>query len=70
VGFHPGFRPSLGRRFFHPGFFRNGVWINGWWGPALIAGAWWGGYDGCWSYRPTYDGAGNYLGYSHVNVCS
>src|SRR5208282_6715316 len=46
VGFHPGFRPgfrpgfvaSHGRRFFHPGFFRNGVFINGWWGPTIVAG--------------------------------
>jgi hypothetical protein len=68
VGFHPGFG---GRRFFfHRGFFRNGVWINGWWGPAAVAGAWWGGYDGCWTYRPVYDAAGNYLGYSDVNICS
>jgi hypothetical protein len=70
VGFHPGFRPFFGRRFFHPGFFRNGVWINGWWGPALVAGAWWGGYGGCWTYSPVYGPAGNYLGYSYVNMCS
>jgi hypothetical protein len=78
-GFHPGFRPGFvgfhpgfgGRRiFFHRGFLRNGVWINGWWGPAVVAGAWWGGYDGCWTYRPVYDAAGNYLGYSNVNICS
>jgi hypothetical protein len=68
VGFHPGF---AGRRFFfHRGFFRNGVWINGWWGPAVVTSAWWGGYGGCWTYRPVYDGAGNYLGYSNVNICS
>ena len=55
-GFRPGFRPGFsrlpsglspgrrgGRFFFHRGFFRNGVWIKGWWGPALVAGAWWGG---------------------------
>jgi hypothetical protein len=63
VGFHPGFRPFLGWRFFHPVFFRNGIWINGWWAPALVAGAWWRGYDGCCRYS-----AGNYLGYSYVNV--
>jgi hypothetical protein len=69
VGFHPGFHPFFGRRFFHPGFFRNGVWINGWWGPALVTSAWWGGDNGCWTYRPVYDGSGAYLGYSYVNVC-
>ncbi len=78
-GFRPGFRPGFagfhpgfaGRRvFFHRGFFRNGVWINGWWGPAVVAGAWWGGSDGCWTYRPVYDAVGNYLGYSYVNICS
>ena len=77
-GFRPGFRPGVGfnsgfggrRFFFHRGFFRNGVWVNGWWGPAVVAGAWWGGYDACWTYRPVYDGAGNYLGYSYVNICS
>jgi hypothetical protein len=70
---HPGFRSAfVGRRFFfHPGFFRNGVWINGWWGPAVVAGAWWGAsYGGCWSYQPTYDAWGNYQGYSYVNLCS
>jgi hypothetical protein len=36
----------------------------------VVAGAWWGGYGGCWTYRPVYDGAGNYLGYSYVNICS
>jgi len=72
VGFHPGFAPfSRGRRFiFHRGFFRNGVFINGWWGPAVVAGAWWGGYGGCWTYSPVYDAVGNYLGYSYVNICS
>ena len=72
AGFHPGFHPGFaGRRvFFHRGFFRNGVWINGWWGPAVVAGAWWGGSDGCWTYRPVYDAVGNYLGYSYVNICS
>jgi hypothetical protein len=82
-GFHPGFRPGFAglhpglhpffpnRRFaFHRGFFRNGVFVNGWWGPAVVAGAWSGGYDGCWTYRPTYDAGGNYLGYSYVNLCS
>jgi hypothetical protein len=34
----------------------------------VVAGAWWGGYDGCWTYRPVYDAAGNYLGYSNVNI--
>ena len=31
-----------------------------------------GGYGyggGCWQYRPTYDGYGNYLGQQSVNVC-
>jgi hypothetical protein len=78
-GFRPGFRPGFvgfypgfgGRRFFfHRGFFRNGVWVNGWWGPAVITTAWWGGYDGCWTYRAVYDAAGAYLGYSYVNTCS
>jgi hypothetical protein len=78
-GFHPGFRPGFvgfhpffgGRRFvFHHGFFRSGVFINGWWGPAVVAGAWWGGYGGCWTYSPLYGPAGNYLGYSYVNICS
>jgi hypothetical protein len=72
VGFHPGFRAGFvgfrGRRFFHPGFFRNGVFINGWWGPAIVAGAAWGG--GCWSYRPVYDTWGSYLGQAYVNLCS
>ncbi len=45
-------------------------WINGWWGPALITSAWWGDYGGCWTYRPVYDGAGAYLGYNYVNICS
>ena len=72
VGFHPDFHPFFpNRRFvFHRGFFRNGVFVNGWSGPAVVAGAWWGGYDGCWTYRPTYDAGGNYLGYSYVNLCS
>jgi hypothetical protein len=71
VGFHPGFRPLFpGRRLvFHRGFFRNGVFVNGWWGPAVVGGAWWGGYD-CWTYSPAYDAAGNYLGYGYVNLCS
>ena len=45
-GFRPRFRPLFaGRRvFFHPDFFRDGVWVNGWWRPAVVAGAWWGGY--------------------------
>ena len=71
AGFHPGFHPFFrGRRFvFHRGFFRNGVFINGWWGPALVTSAWWGGYGGCWTYRPVYDAGGAYLGYSYVNLC-
>jgi hypothetical protein len=72
VGFRPGFRPGFvsfrGHRFFHPGFFRNGVFINGWWGPAIVAEAAWS--DGCWSYRPVYDSWGSYLGQAYVNVCS
>jgi hypothetical protein len=71
VGFHAGFHPFFpNRRFvFHRGFFRNGVFINGWWGPAVVTSAWWGGYDSCWAYRPTYDAAGNDLGYRYVNLC-
>ncbi len=37
---------------------------------------WGGGYygygypnNGCWAYRPTYDGYGRYLGQNWVNVC-
>jgi hypothetical protein len=74
-GFHPGFggfRPGFvafhDRRIFHPGFFRNGVFIDGWWGPAVVAGAAWGA--GCWSYQPVYDSSGNYLGQAYVNFCS
>jgi hypothetical protein len=64
VGFHPGFG---GRRFvFHRGFFRNGVFINGWWGPGVVT---WGGYDGCWAYRPAYNAAGAYLGYGYIDLC-
>ncbi len=63
VGFRPGFRPGFvgfHRRFFHPPFFVNGVWINGWGG----------GYgNGCWDYRPVYDAWGNFLGQSYVNLC-
>ena len=73
VAFHPGHRPFFpGRRiFFHPGFFRNGVWINGWWGPAVVAGAWWGASSyGCWTYQPVYDAWGRFLGQSYVNVCT
>ena len=71
VGFHPGLHPFFGgRRFvFHHGFFRNGVFINGWWGPAIVTTAWWGGNDGCWTYRPVYDASGNYRGYNYVNIC-
>jgi len=76
AGFHPGFRPGFrpgfvafhGSRFFHPGFFRNGVFINGWWGPTIVAGSAWGA--GCWSYRPIYDSWGSYLGEAYVNICS
>jgi len=28
-----------------------------------------GGGGGCWQYRPTYDGYGNPLGQSWVNLC-
>ena len=77
-GFHSGFRPGFGgfrrgfvafhgRRIFHPGFFRNGVFIDGWWGPAVVAGAAWGA--GCWSYQPVCDSSGNYLGQANVNFC-
>ena len=54
---------------FQPRVLRNGVWKNGWWGPALLAGVV-GRLRRVLSYRPTYDGAGNYLGYSYVDVCS
>ncbi len=68
----------------HPGYWRRGVWYNGWWGPAIAAGVaagalatypYWGGYgygysnNGCWAYRPTYDGYGNYLGQNWVSIC-
>jgi hypothetical protein len=65
----------------HPGYWNRGVWYGGWWGPAIAAGAlagaaiatapyWDGGYGGgCWQYRPTYDGYGNFLGQQYVNVC-
>ena len=70
VGFRPGFRPGFARfhpgfvgfhrRFFHPPFFVNGVWVDGWSG----------GYgNGCWDYRPVYDAWGNFLGQSYVNFC-
>jgi hypothetical protein len=64
-----------GGRTWHPGYWRGGYWYNGWWGPAVAAGVLagaaiatypsWGGYGydyggGCWQYRPTYDGYGNY----------
>ena len=76
VGFHPGFRPGFrrgfvafhGPRFFHPDFFRNGVFINRWWGPTIVAAGDWGA--GCWNYRPVYDSWGSYLGQAYVNVCS
>jgi hypothetical protein len=72
AGFRPGFRPGFvafrGPRFFHPGFFRNGVFIDGWWGPAIVAGAAWGG--GCWSYQPVYNSWGSYIGQAYVNACS
>ena len=75
VGVHPGFRPGFhpafaGRRVFHPGFWRNGVWTAGWRAPVVVGGTWWGGYGGCWTYQPVYDAAGNYLGYASVNMCS
>ena len=73
VGFHHGF---AGRRFFfHHGFRRNGIWVNGWWGPAvavgLVAGSYpfWGGGSNCWSYRPAYDSWGNFVGQVYVNLC-
>jgi hypothetical protein len=69
-GIHPGFRPGFvgfrpgfvgfHRRFLHPGFFVNGVWVN----------SWWGGYgNSCWDYRPVYDAWGNFLGQQYVNLC-
>jgi hypothetical protein len=69
-GFHPGFRPGFvgfrpgfvgfHRRFFHPGFFVNSVWVN----------SWWGGYgNSCWDYRTVYDAWGNFLGQQYVNLC-
>jgi hypothetical protein len=71
-----------GRGVWHPGYWRGGYWYNGWWGPAIAAGVltgaaiasypYWGGYGyggGCWQYRPTYDGYGNFLGQQAVNVC-
>ena len=79
-GWHGGW---AGGRTWHPGYWRGGYWYNGWWGPAVAAGVLagaaiatypsWGGYGygggGCWQYRPTYDGYGNYLGSQYVNVC-
>ena len=79
-GWHGGW---AGGRTWHPGYWRGGYWYNGWWGPAVAAGvlagaaiatypSWGGGYGyggGCWQYRPTYDGYGNYLGSQYVNVC-
>ena len=69
AGFHRGFHPFFrGRRaffFHHHHFFPNTVFVNG----AVIGGEWWGGYDGCWSYRPVYDASGVYLGYSYVYIC-
>ena len=72
VAVHSGLHPFFaGRRIFFPrGFFRNGVWINGWWGPAVVASAWWGASYGCWSYQPVYDAWGRFLGQSYVNLCT
>jgi hypothetical protein len=80
-GWHGG---GWGRGAWHPGYWRGGYWYNGWWGPAIAAGVltgaaiasypyWGGGYGygegGCWQYRPTYDGYGNFLGQRYVNLC-
>jgi len=72
AGLHPGFHPFFrGRRaffFHHHHVFPNTVFVNG----TVIGGGWWGGwggYDGCWSYRPVYDASGVYLGYSYVYIC-
>ncbi|HEY1453499.1 MAG TPA: hypothetical protein VGF57_08560 [Roseiarcus sp.] len=70
-----------GGRVWHGGYWNNGIWYNGWWGPAVAAGlltgaviasnsGWgYGGGDGCWQFRPTYDGYGNFLGQRWVNLC-
>ncbi len=45
-------------------------------GAAIATYPYWGGYgygggynNGCWAYRPTYDGYGRFLGQQWVNVC-
>jgi hypothetical protein len=70
-----------GGRVWHGGYWNNGIWYNGWWGPAVAAGlltgaviasnsGWgYGGGDGCWQFRPTYDGFGNFVGQRWVNLC-
>ena len=84
AGWRPGPAPGPGWGW-HSGYWNGGVWYNGWWAPAVAAGlvagaiatapAWSGGYggygsgDGCWAYRPTYDGYGNYLGERWVTTC-
>ena len=57
----------------HRGWYGGGA---GWWGPAVVGGLAAGAllaapyYGGsCYSYRPTYDGYGNYLGQQPVNIC-
>jgi hypothetical protein len=39
------------------------------WGGGWDNGYGYGGGNGCWQYRPTYDGYGRFLGQRWVNVC-
>ena len=62
-----------------PGYWNGGVWYNGWWAPAVVAGAAAGVAAGaiiasspaanCWQNRPVYDVYGRWLGNRTVNVC-
>ena len=62
-----------------PGYWSGGVWYNGWWAPAVVAGAAAGVAVGaiiasssaanCWHNRPVYDAYGRWLGNRTVNVC-
>jgi len=67
--------------YWNNGVWYNGWWAPAV-AAGLLAGAaiatypaWGGGYGygggggGCWQYRPTYDGYGNPLGQSWVNLC-
>ncbi|MFZ0600472.1 MAG: hypothetical protein WAN05_03705 [Roseiarcus sp.] len=62
-----------------PGYWSGGVWYNGWWAPAVVAGAAAGvaveaiiassSAANCWHNRPVYDAYGRWLGNRTVNVC-